>query len=74
VLKEILRKILWTSCYTSNITLKSFENLKKTNRDVEALLDSKMLSGGLPIECFSSLFSSQFNKQFEVLVYVCLIK
>jgi hypothetical protein len=73
VLKGILRKILWTLCYSANMTLTLFNDSKKINRDVEMLLDSGMLSGGLPVECFGNLFSSEFNKQFITLVHTNLI-
>lgn len=75
LIKELLRKILWTACYLSKVSLNYHEEIRKIsgisqkNQDLlNSILNSRVLSGGLPASCFSSVFSARFNKEFASIV------
>lgn len=72
-MKEILRKLVWTTCYLAKASLACFEpksevGAKNQVEVMKTVLNSKLFSGGLSVSGFSTVFSQQFNKQFSSIV------
>jgi len=72
ILKETLRNIMWCVGYASKSALIYFDEVSKNvgisqrlKDELQNIMNSRLLSGGLPTSYFGMLFSAQFNKQFN---------
>ena len=69
-LKKMLRSLLWTACFiakSSLIILEVEEKTKGNTQLVQTILDSQLLSGGLPSSAFLTLFSKNFNTRYNAI-------
>ena len=58
-------------CYYEE--LKKVPGLTQKNQDLlSSILSSRVLSGGLPVSCFSTLFSTRFNKELASIVIITI--